>query len=173
MAGTDLSSASGISFTGPTFRLEPITIKRSAVIRVFFKSVLGNLSSKNRLRDRFLARNLDRLLVRVFSGTNFRQEARHDEERGDRTCDRFSSRTGYCLSNLSSLKNCYRVCLLSLQPVLLPVWNSSLKKPCPVTCLDFELKNLSLSLFFEDRLPRPAKNPIFCVLIFYKILYQK
>jgi len=28
--------------------------------------------------------------------------------------------------------------------------------PCPVACLDFEPENLSLALFFKDRLPRPG-----------------
>ena len=38
---------------------------------------------------------------------------------GDRTRDRFSCRTGTCLGNLSSPKNCHRSCLLSLTPVLI------------------------------------------------------
>jgi len=29
---------------------------------------------------------------------------------------------------------------------------------CPVACLHFEPETLSLSLFFEDRLPRPGRR---------------
>ena len=48
----------------------------------YFFTSLGNLSLKNRLRTRFSAQNLDRLLNRGYAESNFRQESRTDSKDG-------------------------------------------------------------------------------------------
>ena len=66
--------------------------------------------------------------------------------------DRMPMKVPVQLENLSEI----------LSQVLNPVLPSCLKflpeNPCPVTCLDFELKNLSLSLFFLRQVAETGKN---------------
>ena len=50
---------------------------------------LGNLSTKNRLRDRFLSSNSNRLLDRFFQGRISDRKAEQGFTKGDRTCDSF------------------------------------------------------------------------------------
>jgi hypothetical protein len=64
----------------------------------------GNLSIKNRLRDRFSCSKCRQVTGQRFSRPKFRQGNRTGFSDGDRILDRFSSRTG----PPSCLKDCLR-----------------------------------------------------------------
>jgi ATP-dependent Lon protease len=58
------------------------------MLREQLKAGFGNLSTKNRLRDRFSSSNLDRLLDRNFQGRIPERTAEQNFKTGDRILDR-------------------------------------------------------------------------------------
>jgi hypothetical protein len=71
------------------------------------------------------------------------------------------------MGNLFCPKTCPRFWFLSFNPILSSCPNNGPEKNLSrETCLDLELrnkKNLSVSLFFIDRLPRPVSNLVVCL----------
>ena len=97
-----------------------------------------------RLRDRFLSFNLDRLLVRVSSETKFRQEGRTEFKTGDRPQTGFQAGQSFAWTFFPVFKSCHRSCILPENPVLPYCPKFRLVKLCLTTCLFFELKTCFL-----------------------------